>query len=103
MMTPRGVADVQVYTPERVEARYGIRPDQIPDFIGLKGDTSDIHITAVGVAESGLEVAFLAFDNSEMDQQGRRHQHDQRPIRCKCYADAGNQQQASPTYIGFRT
>src|SRR6187455_1758757 len=41
MMTPRGVADVQVYTPERVEARYGIRPEQIPDFIGLKGDTSD--------------------------------------------------------------
>src|ERR671939_1253520 len=41
MMTPRGVADVQVYTPERVEARYGIRPDQIPDFIGLKGDSSD--------------------------------------------------------------
>jgi DNA polymerase-1 len=41
MMTPRGVADVNVYTPERVEARYGIRPDQIPDFIGLKGDSSD--------------------------------------------------------------
>jgi DNA polymerase-1 len=41
MMTPRGVADVQVYTPERVEARYGILPGQIPDFIGLKGDTSD--------------------------------------------------------------
>ena len=41
MMTPRGVSDVHVYTPERIEARYGIRPDQIPDFIGLKGDTSD--------------------------------------------------------------
>src|SRR5918992_4001827 len=41
MMTPRGVSDVNVYTPERVDARYGIRPDQIPDFIGLKGDTSD--------------------------------------------------------------
>src|SRR6478672_7782264 len=41
MMTPRGVSDVNVYTPERVGARYGIRPDQIPDFIGLKGDTSD--------------------------------------------------------------
>jgi DNA polymerase-1 len=41
MMTPRGVSDVQVYTPERVEARYGIKPTQIPDFIGLKGDTSD--------------------------------------------------------------
>src|SRR4051812_34670660 len=41
MMTPRGVSDVNVYTPDRVEARYGIKPDQIPDFIGLKGDTSD--------------------------------------------------------------
>src|SRR5256712_8206397 len=41
MMTPRGVADVNVYTPERVEARLGIKPEQIPDFIGLKGDTSD--------------------------------------------------------------
>ncbi len=41
MMTPRGVADVHVYTPERVEARYGITPDKVPDFIGLKGDASD--------------------------------------------------------------
>src|SRR5919204_701383 len=41
MMSPRGVSDPHVYTPERVEARYGIRPDQVPDFIGLKGDTSD--------------------------------------------------------------
>ena len=41
MMTPRGVSDVNVYTPERVFARYGVTPEQIPDFIGLKGDTSD--------------------------------------------------------------
>src|ERR671921_2694337 len=41
MMTPRGVTDVHVYTPERVELRLGIRPDQVPDFIGLKGDASD--------------------------------------------------------------
>src|SRR4051794_13171440 len=41
MMTPRGVADVNVYTPDRVEARYGVTPAQVPDFIGLKGDTSD--------------------------------------------------------------
>src|SRR6476661_2891825 len=41
MMTPRGVSDVQVYTPERVELRLGIKPEQVPDFIGLKGDPSD--------------------------------------------------------------
>jgi DNA polymerase-1 len=41
MMTPRGIADVNVYTPDRVFARYGVTPEQVPDFIGLKGDTSD--------------------------------------------------------------
>src|SRR6202162_4035331 len=41
MMTPRGVAEVNVYTPERVEARLGVPPDKVPDLIGLKGDTSD--------------------------------------------------------------
>jgi DNA polymerase-1 len=41
MMTPRGVSDVNVYTPERVELRLGIKPEQVPDFIGLKGDASD--------------------------------------------------------------
>ena len=30
MMTPRGVSDVHVYTPERVEARYGITPGRCP-------------------------------------------------------------------------
>ncbi|MGB2873998.1 MAG: DNA polymerase I [Gaiellaceae bacterium] len=41
MMTPRGVSDVHVYTPERVEARLGIVPEKVPDFIALKGDPSD--------------------------------------------------------------
>src|SRR4026209_5801 len=35
MMTPRGVADVQLYTLDRVEARYGLPPEKVPDFIGL--------------------------------------------------------------------
>src|SRR2546427_10014659 len=41
MMTPRGVQDPQVYTPERVEARLGVPPEKVPDLIGLKGGTSD--------------------------------------------------------------
>lgn len=41
MMTPRGVGDVEVYTPERVRERYGIGPELIPDFIALKGDNAD--------------------------------------------------------------
>jgi DNA polymerase I len=59
MMTPRGVADVQVYTPERVEARYGITPEQIPDFIALKGDSSDniAGIPGIGDKTAGQLVA----------------------------------------------
>ena len=41
MMTPRGVADVLVYTPERVRQRLGVVHTLVPDLIGLKGDNSD--------------------------------------------------------------
>jgi DNA polymerase-1 len=39
--TGRGVTDVKIYTPAAVVERFGVTPAQIPDFIGLKGDTSD--------------------------------------------------------------
>ncbi len=51
MMTPRGVADVVVYTPDRIRQRYGITPEQIPDFIALKGDTSDNIDGVPGIGE----------------------------------------------------
>lgn len=41
MTTSRGVTDTKIYDTQAVIDRYGIRPDQVPDFIGLKGDTSD--------------------------------------------------------------
>src|SRR6478752_5065941 len=41
MSTSRGVTDVKVYDREAVIERYGIPPELVPDFIGLKGDTSD--------------------------------------------------------------
>jgi DNA polymerase-1 len=37
----RGVAELKRYTPESVEERYGIRPDQYPDIAALTGETSD--------------------------------------------------------------
>src|SRR5438045_3556659 len=41
MTTSRGITDTRVYDSEGVVERYGIPPDLVPDFIGLKGDTSD--------------------------------------------------------------
>jgi DNA polymerase-1 len=41
MATSRGITETKVYDREAVIDRYGIAPEQIPDFYGLKGDTSD--------------------------------------------------------------
>src|SRR5919109_1511089 len=41
MTTSRGITDTKVYDYQGVVERYGIPPELIPDFIGLKGDTSD--------------------------------------------------------------
>ncbi len=40
--TKKGLSDVQIMTPESVEDLYhGITPELVPDFYGLKGDSSD--------------------------------------------------------------
>ena len=41
MATGRGITDTKLYDREAVIDRYGIPPELIPDFYGLKGDTSD--------------------------------------------------------------
>jgi DNA polymerase-1 len=40
MTTSRGITDTKVYDRQGVIDRYGIPPELVPDFIGLKGDTS---------------------------------------------------------------
>jgi DNA polymerase-1 len=41
MATSRGITETKVYDRQAVVDRYGIPPELIPDFYGLKGDTSD--------------------------------------------------------------
>jgi DNA polymerase-1 len=41
MATGRGITETKVYDRDAVIDRYGIPPELIPDFYGLKGDTSD--------------------------------------------------------------
>ncbi len=41
MATARGITETKLYDHEAVIERYGIAPELIPDFYGLKGDTSD--------------------------------------------------------------
>src|SRR3954467_5687628 len=37
----KGVSDLTRFTPEEVEAKYGLTPTQYPDFAALRGDPSD--------------------------------------------------------------
>jgi DNA polymerase I len=41
MTTSRGITDTRVYDRDGVVERYGVPPELVTDFIGLKGDTSD--------------------------------------------------------------
>src|SRR5947207_3171931 len=41
MATSRGITETKIYDRQAVIDRYGIAPEVIPDFYGLKGDTSD--------------------------------------------------------------
>lgn len=47
----RGVSDLTRFTPEAVEAKYGLSPQQYPDFAALRGDPSDNLPGIPGVGE----------------------------------------------------
>jgi len=52
VLTPRRAADdISLYDEAAVDARWGLRPDQIPDYKGLVGDTSDNIPGVRGVGE----------------------------------------------------
>ena len=51
LMTRRGISDMTRFTPEEVEAKYGLTPTQYPDFAALRGDPSDNLPSIPGVGE----------------------------------------------------
>ena len=51
MATSRGITETKIYDRQAVIDRYGIPPELIPDFYGLKGDTSDNIPGVPGIGE----------------------------------------------------
>ncbi len=99
MMTPRGVADVNVYTPERVEARYGVRPDQVPDFIGLKGDTSDNIPGVPGIGDKTAGQLVAQYGSLEAVLE---HVDELSPARAKNLREHADQARASKELATMR-
>ena len=99
MMTPRGVADVQVYTPERVEARYGVSPAQVPDFIGLKGDTSDNIPGVPGIGDKTAGQLIAQFGSLE---EVIAHAAELSPARAKAISEHEDQARLSKQLATMR-
>jgi DNA polymerase I len=99
MMTPRGVADVHVYTPERVEARLGITADKVPDFIGLKGDTSD---NIEGVPGIGDKTAAQLIQKYGSLEGVLDHVDEQTPARRKALTEHADQARNSKVLATMR-
>jgi DNA polymerase-1 len=49
----RGISNIERIDPAGVRERYGVEPEQVPDFIALRGDPSDRIPGARGVGEKG--------------------------------------------------
>jgi len=65
MATARGITETKLYDYQAVVDRYGITPELIPDFYGLKGDTSDNIPGVPGIGEktaAGLLQRFGSLD-----------------------------------------
>jgi DNA polymerase I len=99
MMTPRGVSDVHVYTPERVELRLGIKPEQVPDFIGLKGDPSDNipGVPGIGDKTAGQLIAQYGTLEEVLD-----HVDELTPARSKAIAEHAEQALAAKELATMR-
>ncbi|WP_203361508.1 DNA polymerase I [Bacillus sp. REN10] len=50
-ITRKGITDIEVYTPDHVQEKYGLVPEQIIDMKGLMGDSSDNIPGVPGVGE----------------------------------------------------
>ncbi len=65
MATGRGITDTKTYDEAAVEERYGIPPKLVPDFIGLKGDTSDNIPGVPGIGEKTAAQLLQEFGSLE--------------------------------------
>ncbi|WP_249009954.1 DNA polymerase I [Conexibacter sp. DBS9H8] len=61
----RGITDTKLYDVQAVIDRYGITPAQVPDFIGLKGDSSDNIPGVPGIGDKTAAELLRRFENVE--------------------------------------
>src|SRR5205809_2376239 len=99
MMTPRGVSDVHVYTPERVERRLGISPERLPDLIALKGDPSDNIPGVPGIGDKTAGQLIAQYGSLE---EVLEHVDDLTPARSKAIREHAEQAEGAKVLATMR-
>ena len=61
----KGVSDSIIYAEKEVEERFGLRPSQVADFKGLKGDPSDNIPGVPGIGDKSASLLLQYFGNIE--------------------------------------
>jgi len=61
----KGLTDTVLYNEEEVKKRYGIKPEQVVDFKGLKGDPSDNIPGVPGIGEKTASILIQSFGSIE--------------------------------------
>ena len=69
----RGISDVREMTPDGVEDKYGVRPEQYVDYAALRGDNSDNLPGVPGVGEKTAAKIVAARPFSSVDDIVRVH------------------------------
>jgi len=65
MATARGITETKIYDRQAVIDRYGIPPELIPDFYGLKGDSSDNIPGIPGIGDKTASELLQSFGSLE--------------------------------------
>ncbi|MBR0404902.1 MAG: DNA polymerase I [Eggerthellaceae bacterium] len=63
--TKKGITDVVIYDPETVQEKYGIAPEQFPDYLGFMGDTSDNIPGVPGIGPKSAQKLLTQFGSME--------------------------------------
>jgi len=65
MTTTKGITETRMYDAEGVKERYGVTPEQVPDLIGLRGDSSDNIPGVPGIGEKTAAALLEQFGSLE--------------------------------------
>ena len=63
--TKKGISDIVIYTPSMVQEKYGVSPEQFPDFLGFMGDKVDNIPGVPGIGEKTAAKLLQRFGTME--------------------------------------